>query len=129
MIQLNSRAATSPAHPDCSPVTKQSELLTKLIPDAKKVTILYTSSEVNSELQAAEAKAAAEAAGLTVEIKTVSASNEVQQVVESVVHSTDALYIPTDNLLANSMGIVAKVANAAKVPVIGGAKTRSTAAL
>lgn len=105
---------------DRSPVTKQIELLTKLIPDAKKVTILYTSSEVNSELQAAEAKAAAEAAGLTVEIKTVSASNEVQQVVESVVHSTDALYIPTDNLLANSMGIVAKVANAAKVPVIGG---------
>ena len=105
---------------DRSPIDEQIQLIKKLVPDATRVTILYTSSETNSELQAKEAEQFAIEEGLEVEIKTVSSSNEVQQVVESSVSNTDALYIPTDNLLASSMGIVSQVAIQAKVPVIGG---------
>ncbi|HHX36791.1 MAG TPA: ABC transporter substrate-binding protein [Clostridiaceae bacterium] len=105
---------------DRSPIDQQIQLIKKLVPDATRVTILYTSSETNSELQAREAEQFALEEGLEVEIKTVSSSNEVQQVVESSVTNTDALYIPTDNLLASSMGIVSQVAIQAKVPVIGG---------
>lgn len=105
---------------DRSPIDQQIKLLTELVPSAKRLTILYTSSETNSELQAKQAEEIAKKAGFTVNIKTVSSSNEIQQVVESAVGDTDALYIPTDNLLASSMGVVTQVANAAKIPVIAG---------
>lgn len=105
---------------DMNPIDKQIDLLLQLKPEAKHLTVLYTSGESNSEMQAGIAKETAEKSGLTVEIKTVASSNEIQQVVESAVASTDAIYIPTDNLIASSMGVVSQVAIAAKVPVIGG---------
>lgn len=37
---------------DMNPVEKQVELLQQLIPDAKKVAVLYCSAEANSKLQA-----------------------------------------------------------------------------
>lgn len=104
---------------DRSPIKKQIELLKQLDPNVKKLTILYTSSEVNAELQATNAKDIAQTLGYMVNVKTISSSNEIQQVVESVISHTDALYIPTDNLLASSMGLITNIANAAKVPVIG----------
>ncbi len=105
---------------DRSPIDAQMDLLKNLVPTAKRITILYTAGETNSELQAKEAQSLAKARGLEAEIKTVSSSNDVQQVVESAVINTDALYIPTDNLLASAMGIISQVAIQAKVPVIGG---------
>jgi putative ABC transport system substrate-binding protein len=105
---------------DLTPVREQFDLLKKLLPDAQKVAILYTSSESNSVFQANLAKAAAEALGLEVVEATVSSSNEIQQVVESVLDKVDAIYIPTDNTFAKAMATVTLVAEPAKMPVIVG---------
>ena len=51
---------------------------------------------------------------------TVSQTSEIQQVVESMIGKVDAVYIPTDNLLASNMPTVSMVANQAKLPVICG---------
>lgn len=103
---------------DMNPIDLQIELALKLVPDAKTIGILYTSSEVNSEIQANIAKAEAEAKGLTVLVKTVSALNEVQQAMESLVGQVEVVYIPTDNIFASSMTVVASVAKDAKLPVV-----------
>lgn len=105
---------------DRTPCAEQMELLTKLVPDAKTVGILYCSSESNSKFQADLARAGAEKLGLTVIDFTVSNSNEIQQVVESMVGKVDAIYTPTDNMIASGMANVTMVTNANKIPVIAG---------
>jgi putative ABC transport system substrate-binding protein len=105
---------------DLTPVDKQMGLVKQILPDAKKVAILYTSSEANSVFQADLAKEAAQELGLETVDATVSNSNEIQQVVTSVVNSVDAIYVPTDNMIAAGMATVGLVANEAKVPVICG---------
>jgi putative tryptophan/tyrosine transport system substrate-binding protein len=105
---------------DLNPIEEQMDLLVKLVPNAKKVAVLYNSSETNSKIQADMAKTAGEALGLEVTDATVSSSNEIQQVVQSLVGKVDAIYAPTDNLIAAGMATVAMVANENKIPVICG---------
>jgi putative ABC transport system substrate-binding protein len=105
---------------DLTPVKEQMELLTKLIPGAKKIAVLYSSSEVNSKIQADMAVEAAAAYGIEVIEATVSNTNEIQQVVESLVGKVDAIYAPTDNMIASAMPTVAMVANSNSIPVICG---------
>lgn len=105
---------------DLTPVREQMELLKQLVPEAATVAILYTSSETNSVFQANLAKAAAEDLGLVVVESTISSSNEIQQVVESVIDSCDAIYIPTDNTFASAMANVTMVTEQAGMPVIVG---------
>lgn len=105
---------------DLTPVKEQIELLTQLLPDAKTVGILYCSAESNSVFQAEMAEAACAEAGLNSEVFTVSSSNEIQQVVESMVGKVDVIYTPTDNTIAAGMATVAMVANDNGIPTICG---------
>lgn len=105
---------------DLTPVKEQMELLMEILPDTKTVGILYCSAEANSVLQADMAKAALDNLGVAYEDLTVSNSNEIQTVVESAVGKVDALYCPTDNMIAAGMATVAMVANENALPVICG---------
>ena len=105
---------------DLTPVPEQIELLTKLLPDAKTVGILYCTAESNSEIQVAMAEAACASANLEAVRYSVSSSNEIQQVVESAVGKVDALYCPTDNTIASGMATVTMIANENRIPTICG---------
>ena len=105
---------------DMTPVKEQIDLLKKLIPDAKTVGVLYCSAESNSVLQADMAKEACKAAGLEAADYTVSSSNEIQTVVESMIGKVDVIYAPTDNMIAAGMATVAMIANENKIPIICG---------
>ena len=105
---------------DLTPVQQQIDLLVQLLPEAETIAIMYTGSEGNSIFQAAIAKEAAEAAGLKTIEFTVTDSNSIQSVAQSMVGKVDAVYIPTDNLLAEGMANVASVCNANNLPVIVG---------
>jgi putative ABC transport system substrate-binding protein len=58
--------------------------------------------------------------------QTVINSNDVQQAVQSLVNKCDAIYIPTDNVLASSMALVADITWVAGVPVVTGAESMVT---
>ena len=60
--------------------------------------MLYCSSETNSKFQVDIAKKSAAALGLETVDATVSNSNEIQQVVQSLVGKVNAIYAPTDNM-------------------------------
>ncbi|MDF2632814.1 MAG: transporter substrate binding protein [Caproiciproducens sp.] len=105
---------------DLTPVDAQMKLLKQLIPTAKKVAMLYCSSETNSKFQVEIAKKSAAALGLETVDATVSNSNEIQQVVQSLVGKVDAIYAPTDNMIAAGMATVSMVAQPAKLPIIVG---------
>ena len=108
---------------DLTPVADQIDLLQQLLPDAQTVGLLYCSAEANSEIQIEMAEEALDEAGIAHERYTVSSSNEIQQVVESMVGKVDAIYAPTDNTIAAGMSTVAMVANENKLPVIVGCDT------
>lgn len=105
---------------DLNPIDAQMALLQKLLPNAKKVAMLYCSSEQNSIFQVDLAKQAASRLGLECVDATVSNSNEIQQVVQSLVGKVDAIYAPTDNMIAAGMATVAMVATPNKLPIICG---------
>lgn len=105
---------------DLTPVKEQIDLLKQLVPEAKTVGVLYCSAESNSKIQADMAKEAIAAAGMESKEYTVSSSNEIQTVVQSMVGAVDAVYAPTDNVIAAGMATVGMVAGDNNLPVICG---------
>ncbi len=105
---------------DLTPVKEQMQLLTQLCPDAKKVAMLYCTSEANSKFQIDLAKEEAAKYGIEAREKTVSDANDVQSVVQSLVGKVDAIYVPTDNVIASNMTLVAQIATSNNIPLFVG---------
>lgn len=104
---------------DATAVADQLEMLLKVVPDAKTIGIFYNSSEVNSEVQAKEAKKILEEKGLKVVVKTVTSTNDVQQAMTSLAGQVEAIYLPLDNTVASTASTIGEVLLKAKVPAIG----------
>lgn len=105
---------------DMNPVKEQVELLVKLAPEAKTIGVIYASAEENSIVQASIAKETIENMGLNYTEVTVTNTNDVQQATLSLVDQCDAIYIPTDNILASAMPTVYGATSATKTPVVCG---------
>ncbi|MDO4761899.1 MAG: ABC transporter substrate-binding protein [Corynebacterium sp.] len=103
---------------DAAPIDDQLKLLKQIVPDAKKVGIVYASGEVNSQVQVDAVKKAAPGVGLEITTQTVSTVTEIQQAVEAL-GDVDAIYVPTDNLIVSGIASLVQVAEAKKIPVIG----------
>ncbi len=101
---------------DLNPVEEQLQLLQEIAPDARTVGIVYSSGEVNSEIQVELAQEAAEALGITIEVATVTNSGEVQQAADSL--EVDAFYVPTDNTVVSGIESLLQVAESKSLPVI-----------
>ncbi|MCR5777488.1 MAG: ABC transporter substrate-binding protein [Lachnospiraceae bacterium] len=105
---------------DLAPLDQQAAMFDELLPDAKKVGIVYCSAEQNSVYQADTVKAELEKSGRTVSVYTFADSNDVAQVVQTACDENDALYIPTDNTAASCTEAINNVALPAKTPIICG---------
>ena len=105
---------------DLAPLDQQAAMFDELLPDAKKVGIIYCSAELNSVYQADTVKAELEKSGREVTIYTFADSNDVAQVVQTACDENDALYIPTDNTAASCTEAINNVALPAKTPIICG---------
>ena len=105
---------------DLTPVAEQLQMMQKVLPDVKKVGLLYCSAESNSDIQIASAKEELDALGIAYEEYAVSSSNEIQSVVESAVGKVDALYAPTDNTIAAGAAQVGQICKENKLPFITG---------
>ena len=103
-----------------TPVDEQMELLKKLVPNVKTVALMYNSSEQNSKFQIDMAKRKLDEMGISYIESTVTNPNDIQQVVQSIIGKAEAVYIPTDNMLASGMANVISVTEPAKIPVICG---------
>ena len=103
---------------DLNPVREQLELIQEILPDAKSVGIVYSSGEVNSDVQVELAKEAAEDLGLTIKEATVTNSSEVAQATQSL-GDVDAIYIPTDNRVTEGLEAVIQYSEANQVPLFG----------
>ncbi|MBE6468419.1 MAG: ABC transporter substrate-binding protein [Coriobacteriaceae bacterium] len=112
---------------DLTPVAEQLELMQKVLPEVKRVGILFSSAEANSAVQVKIAETELAKLGLDSKQYGVSSSNEIQSMVEAAVGEVDAIYAPTDNTISSSMAQVASIALDAKIPVICGEEAQVTA--
>ncbi|EPH03206.1 hypothetical protein HMPREF1531_01263 [Propionibacterium sp. oral taxon 192 str. F0372] len=104
---------------DMNPVAEQIALVKELSPSAKKIGVLYSSGEVNSEVQVKLAEQAATAEGLEVVTKTVTATSEVLQAAQTL-ENVDAIYVPTDNTVVSALDSVIRVAESNHIPLVAG---------
>ena len=103
---------------DAAPIGDQLDLLAEIVPDAKKVGIVYSSGEVNSEVQVKAAKEAASERGMEIVETTVTTANDIAQAAETL-GDVDAIYVPTDNTVVSGIASLIQVAEAKQIPVIG----------
>lgn len=105
---------------DLAPLAEQASMVKELCPDAKTVGILYCSAEPNSKYQADVVKPELESLGFEVKIYTCADSNDIANAATQACSEVDAIYIPTDNTIANAASAVDQIAAPGGIPVIAG---------
>ena len=105
---------------DLAPLDKQADMILEWFPEAKNIGLLYCAAEANSKYQVDEVKKYLEAKNLTVKEYSFSSTSDLAAVAESAAAESDVIYVPTDNTVANSTGVVDGICRPKKVPIIAG---------
>ena len=104
---------------DLLPVEAQLKLIRSLLPDAKKIGILYTTSETNSESQLKLYQELAGQYGFEIVPSGVSTGADVPLACDSLLPQVDCLTNLTDNTVVSYLAVVLDKANTAGKPVFG----------
>ena len=104
---------------DKLPVEQQLEMIRKILPDATKIGIMYTTSEVNSASTLAEYKEKAPEYGFEIVESGVSSSADIPLAADSILEQVDCLNNLTDNTVVASLPLILSKANAKNIPVFG----------
>ncbi len=94
---------------DAAPIKENLELFKELKEDIKTIGIIYNIGESNSEVQVNQTKEIAKDMGLQIETIGIASVNDIPQAVDTISKKAEGLYIITDNMVASSMPIVAKL--------------------
>ncbi|HYE01320.1 MAG TPA: ABC transporter substrate-binding protein [Alphaproteobacteria bacterium] len=105
---------------DLLPMDQHVGLIRQLLPNAKRVGILFNPGEANSVTSVKQFTDAAKAQGITVVEGAASKSGDVLAAARSLVGKVDAIYVPTDNTVVSAFEAVVKVGTDAKLPVVAG---------
>ena len=82
-----------------------------------QVGVLYCSNESNSVIQYNAVKSEFEAKGIVVKAYTFSDTTELQGIVTNAANESKAIYVPSDNTVADNDTVVGTICNDKKVPV------------
>lgn len=104
---------------DVLPVKAQLEMIRKIMPDAKKIGIIYTTSEANSISTIAAYKEMAGEYGFEIVDSGITAPSEVEMAAADLVQKVDCMTNLTDNTVVDALQTVLALANDAKIPVFG----------
>jgi putative ABC transport system substrate-binding protein len=107
---------------DNIPIEKQFELIKQIVPNAKRVGVIYNTSESNSEIQLESINKAAPSFNFEIVASGVTNANEIPQVLNSILSKIDVLYVPTDNLVVSSMPLLTNLCYSKNIPIIGSEK-------
>lgn len=121
LIKSNAKPETNvTGTSDMNLVEAQLDLILKLVPTTKTVGVIYNSSEINSQVQVDLLKGFAKDRKVEIKEATVNNVNDIQQAARSLIGKVEAIYVPTDNVLASAMPALAMVTEEAKLPVVSG---------
>lgn len=101
------------------PVTEQLKLIRAMLPEAKKIGIIYTTSEANSVSTIEKYKEQAGEYGFEIVSRGVSNAAEIPQAADVILGEVDCITNLTDNTVVDNLPVVIEKANAAKIPIFG----------
>lgn len=104
---------------DQLPVEAQLAMIREILPDAKTIGILYTTSEANSAYSITQYEKYAEEYGFTLETAGVTNTSEVSLAAASLMDKVDCLTNLTDNTVVSALPTVLDQANEKNIPVFG----------
>lgn len=108
---------------DKQPIKAQLELMKTIMPHLSKVGVIYTSSDDSSAAEAKDFKKLAQAEKIRVLTYTVTSTNDIEQVAQTMAQKVQAIYVPTDNTVASGFSALLKAANGTKIPIFPAADT------
>ncbi|WP_035766359.1 ABC transporter substrate-binding protein [Butyrivibrio sp. NC2002] len=104
---------------DALAVTEQLDMIRKMLPDAKKIGILYTTSETNSESTIAQYKEHAKEYGFEIVESGINTLADLDMAAADLVTKVDCINNLTDNTVVSGLQTVLSYANEQKIPVFG----------
>ena len=104
---------------DKLPVEEQLKMIRDLMPDAKKIGILYTTSEANSVSTIKEYKELAENYDFEIVDSGINTVADVEMAAKDLASKVDCISNLTDNTVVSSLATILDKANAANIPVFG----------
>ena len=104
---------------DILPVEEQLKMIREMMPEAKKIGILYTTSEANSCSTIEQYKSLAGDYGFEIVDTGINTSAEIEIAATDLVSKVDCLCNLTDNTVVNALQTVLDKANNAGIPVFG----------
>lgn len=104
---------------DAVPFDQQAQMMidTLGLAAGDQVGVLYCSNESNSVIQYEAVKALFEAQGIVVKAYTFSETTELQALVNNAANESKAIYVPSDNTVADNDSVVGTICNDKKIPV------------
>ncbi|UXI02818.1 ABC transporter substrate-binding protein [Photobacterium sp. TY1-4] len=108
---------------DLSPVAQHVDLMKELLPDAKRIGVVFNPGEANAVALVELLREAAHAKGLEVVEGTALKSADVQSAAQIVAAKADVIYAPTDNTVASAIDGLVNAANQANKPIVGASTT------
>ena len=103
---------------DLLELEKQLELILQIVPDAKRVGMVYNPGEANSVVVVEGLKKLLASKGLQLVEATAPRTVDITAAARNLVGKVDAIYTNTDNNVVSAYEALVKVANDAKIPLI-----------
>ncbi|KAA0910959.1 ABC transporter substrate-binding protein [Pusillimonas sp. ANT_WB101] len=103
---------------DALVLEKQIELIKKVVPEAKRVGMVYNPGEANSVVVVKRLRELLPQAGMTLVEATAARTVDVGAAARSLVGKVDVIYTNTDNNVVSAYEALVKVGNDTKLPLI-----------
>ncbi len=104
---------------DKLPVEAQLQMIREILPDAKTIGILYTTSEVNSESAIAEYESLVDKYGFTLETVGINTTADIPLAMDNILTKVDCITNLTDNTVVQGLATEISKATDAGIPVFG----------
>lgn len=101
------------------PVEAQLKMIREIMPDAKKIGILYTTSEANSEYSIKKYEDLADKYDFKIVKSGITNTSEIQLAASDLLSQVDCLTNLTDNTVVSALPTILGMANEKKIPVFG----------
>lgn len=101
------------------PIEEQLNMIRQILPDAKKIGIIYTTSEANSVSMIESYKKHAKDYGFEIVEKGINTVSDVDMAAADMVTKVDCITNLTDNTVVSALQTVLDHANKANIPVFG----------
>ncbi len=104
---------------DKLPLEQQVKMIRDLMPEAKTIGVLYSTSEVNSESHVKELEKICPKYGFKLEAVGIATVQDIPAATDNILNKVDCLNNITDNTVVNALDVVIDKANAKGIPVFG----------